>query len=190
MSAKYDLYANPNNPEVFHPRIVPWGTVSTDKLSRIISENTSFTEGDVKGVLVELSRQIKKYLSEGYHVELENLGFFSVSLQSRAVGDKNEIRSGSVKFRDINFRISKDAGRAMIPMPLERVPKKDNFIHSDEDRRTMLRRYLDKNSCITRVAYMKLTGLSRFKALEELKRLVGSQELREYGAGRTVVYTR
>ena len=45
--------------------------------------------------------------SKGYIVELEGIGFFSISLSSRPVMDKSEIRSKSIHFRNVNFRYEK-----------------------------------------------------------------------------------
>ena len=44
----------------------------------------------------------------GYNVELEGIGTFSVSLKSRPVMEKNEIRAESIHFKDVKFRSSKE----------------------------------------------------------------------------------
>ena len=48
------------------------------------------------------------FLMFGYNVELEGIGTFSVSLKSRPVMEKNEVRAESIHFKDVKFRSSKE----------------------------------------------------------------------------------
>ena len=111
MSAYYDLYQNPpaqgKKEEVlpsFHARIVSCGTVDTDAIARDIEANTSFTYGDVVGVLGCLQQELIKRLSDGYQVNLDGLGIFSAGLKCSPVTDKKEVRSRDVQLSDIHFR--------------------------------------------------------------------------------------
>lgn len=74
---------------------------------REISEASTFTEGDLAGIMVSLQEKVSYYLSEGYHVKLGEIGYFSASLKARPVMDKKEIRSVSISFDNVNFRATK-----------------------------------------------------------------------------------
>lgn len=194
MAAQYDLLRCPDAKSTgelqpLYPRIVSKGTIDTKTLVREISEACSFTEGDLEGVLVALSEKISYYLSEGFHVQIGEMGYFSSSLKSRLVMDKNEIRATSIYFDNVNFRASSwfrrhSAGR------VERA--KFGFRQSsdspEEERLTRLNKYLDQKHFITRREYTGLTGLLKGKALRELNALVESGVLDTKGSGSHKVY--
>ena len=104
MAAQYDFRPMPGvkdddkTPPLF-PRIVNKGTITTDRLVSDISEMSSFTPGDIQGLLVAFENRISYYLSEGHHVQLGEMGYFSAGLSARPVTDKKEIHSQSIFFR-------------------------------------------------------------------------------------------
>lgn len=194
MAADYDFRRKPNEKgdgevQPLYPRIVSKGTIDTAQLVRDIVRASSFTEGDLEGVIVSLEERISYYLSEGYHVQLGKMGYFSSTLKARPVMDKKEIRSVSISFDNINFRASMwfrrhSAGR------LTRA--KYGFAHSgdmpEEERRKRLEKYLEKNAFITRHDYTRLSGLLKGKALRELNALVHAKVLDTKGSGCHKVY--
>lgn len=196
MAAQYDLLRSPDakstgETQPLYPRIVSKGTIDTKTLVCDIADASSFTEGDLEGVIVALTEKISYYLSEGYHVQLGEMGYFSSSLKSRLVMDKKEIRSTSIYFDKINFRASAwfrrhSAGR------LERA--KFGFRQSsdcpDEERRARLDRFLAKKHFITRRDYTALTGLLKGKALRELNALVELGVLDTKGRGSHKIYVK
>lgn len=68
---------------------------------------------------------------KGDNVEIEGLGFFSVSLQSRAVMSKTELRSESVRFQERQF--------PMLPAVEEGL--EDDAAHAYEKFRSLCTRY-------------------------------------------------
>ena len=112
MCARYRLVRNPDptgehKKQALHPRVVPYGTVRINDLMYQVESRSGLSAGDVKGVLQTLADVMADKLEEGYIVELEGIGFFSISLSSRPVMDKSEIRSESIHFRNVNFRCGK-----------------------------------------------------------------------------------
>ena len=89
-----------------YPRIVNKGTITDKRLVSDISQATSFTPGDVEGVLAALESRISYYLSEGHHVQLGNMGHFSAGLTARPVMDKKEIHAQTIFFGKVHFRVS------------------------------------------------------------------------------------
>ena len=109
MAADYDFRRKPNEKgdgevQPLYPRIVSKGTIDSKRLFREIAEASSFTEGDLAGIMVAFQEKVSYYLSEGYHVKLGEIGYFSSSLRARPVMDKKEIRSVSISFDNVNFR--------------------------------------------------------------------------------------
>lgn len=175
MSAKYDFKVTPKAPhqegeQVLHPRIVSQGTISTDSLIEEIAHATTFTPADLKGVLTALEDILAHHLSNGYHVELGNIGYFSAKLKARVVTDKNEIRSQSVHFDNVNFRTSAWLRKHLQGNLQRSVQGLNSSKESSKDSRLIkLDAYLAEHKFITRSDYTRLTGLLKNKALAELK---------------------
>lgn len=74
MAARYDFRKVPSKkgngeePKLY-PHIVSGGTIRTRTILEEISEASTFTVGDLEGVLCALTEKISKYLVDGYHVE-------------------------------------------------------------------------------------------------------------------------
>ena len=79
-----------------------------ERLVQDIADMSSFTPGDVKGVVALLEDRISYYLSEGHHVQLGDIGYFSASLQARPVMDPKEIHSQTIFFGKVHLRVSPD----------------------------------------------------------------------------------
>ena len=55
-------------------------------------------------MLAALESRISYYLSEGHHVQLGNMGYFSAGLTARPVMDKKEIHAQTIFFGKVHFR--------------------------------------------------------------------------------------
>ena len=196
MAAHYDLRPAPrrnddDKPPLLYPRIVSKGTVSTKRLVKDISEMSSFSPGDIEGLLVSLQDRIAHYLSEGHHVQLGEIGYFSMGLEGRPVEDKKEIHAQSISFGKVRFRVSPSFNQQSTGR-LERVQRGLGFHQSaqlsEDERRVRLMAYLSKNPFITRREYSDITGLLKNKALDDLHLWVKKGLLREKGRGSHLVF--
>lgn len=194
MAAEYDFRKNPKNsesdePAILHPRIVSKGTVDTEKIVSDLSYSSTFTPGDIEGLLVSLEDQIAGYLKEGYEVKLGNIGYFSVRLKSRPVKDKKEIRSSSVSFDNVNFRATASfKKKAKGDLVRSSTGFGSSSSITDEECRQRLKAYLEDHSFITCNEYCRITGFLKSKALRNLKGLVADKCLIKSGMGTHVVY--
>lgn len=195
MSAMYDFKETPKAPhqkgeQVLHPRIVSKGTINTDTVIDEISRATTFSPADLKGVLAALEGVLAHHLSNGYHVELGNIGYFSAKLKSRAITDKSEIRSTSIHFDNVNFRTSawlrKHLSGELVRAPHGTPSSKES---TKESRKRQLDAHLSKHPAITRSDYSTLTGLLKNKALEELKEWVSQGILIKQGTRSQMFFT-
>lgn len=195
MTAIYKMEKNPPKKDsgkkvVLHPRIVPWDTVSTDKLIEEASSSSTYTGGDLKGAVRLIADLLKEKLRDGYNVNLDGIGYFSVSLQSRPVEDKKELRSESVHFKNVNFRCCARLKRELKSMTLERYkePKSTDFSPDEKERRLLW--YLERHAYITTLAYQGLNGCSQYMARKELKQFVADGILIEDGTRRMCIYAK
>lgn len=196
MYAEYDFVRKPDatgsgEKQPLYPRIVSRGTISSKRLVSEISEESTFTPGDIEGLLVALERKISNYLVAGHHVQLGNIGYFSAKLKARPVMDKKEIRSHSIFFDNVNFRASmrfRKNSRGFV----ERATMGFNHsLHiSEEVRRRRMEEFLDKEPFMTRHDYSQLSGLLKNKALGELNKLIAEGILDTMGQGCHKVYIR
>lgn len=197
MAARYDFRENPSkDPDgkpLLHPRIVSSGTIPTRQLLEDISAASTFTVGDLEGVLVSLTEKLSSYLIAGYHVELGQIGYFSASLKAKhEVTDKKNIRATSIYFDNVNFRAS-SWFRGHTQGRVERASKygfRTSSQLSVDECKMRLERYLDENAFITRTAYTQLTGRLKNKALEDLKLFVNQGVVIKKGKGNQLAFVR
>ena len=150
---------------------------------------STYSETDIAGALQLITDVVTERLREGDNVEIEGLGFFSVSLQSRAVMSKTELRSESVRFKNVNFRCCQQLKKALKTMPLTRMKSSGHCAPGMADREELLYRYLDENSYITVRSYRYLIGLSDYSARKDLAALVASGRLVKGGSRLFAIYT-
>lgn len=198
MAAQYDFRPAPgakddDKPQLLYPRIVNKGTIDTERLVSDICAMSSFSPGDIMGLLAAFEDRISYYLSEGHHVQLGEMGYFSAGLTARPVEDKKEIHSQSIFFGRVNFRVS-PAFRKRCAGFLERVRPGYGFRQSTElsgaERYRRLMVYLDTHPFITRQDYSEITGLLKNKALKDLNLLVNKGYLDTIGRGSHKVYVK
>lgn len=196
MSAYYDLYQTPDpsgeeDKKKLHARILPKGTITADKFFEIVHNATGFSQAILDGTLQAITDELQRWLEDGWIVEVGELGFFSVSLKcDHYVEDPKDIRSPSIKFQNINLRISSKLRKRFVTMALERKasPYISHSSLSVEERRKRLQQHLDKYGCITRADYEVLTGKTKQQAVADLNKFAEEGIVRKYGSGRTVVY--
>lgn len=194
MCARYRMVRNPNptgdkKKQALHPRVVPYGTLRTDDVIKEAESRSGMSGADIKGALRVIADVMASRLDQGYNIELDGLGFFSVSLSSRPVTDKKEIRSESIHFKNVNFRCGKYLKSKLKTMHLERIPEGKGVLPSFEERVRRLTEYLHTHHYITCSDYRDLTGCSKYRALEDLNRLINEGKLEKGGYRSTRVYS-
>ena len=163
---------------------------TTEDLCRDISDRSSFSSGDIMGLMTAMEELIFEYLASGYSFRLGNIGTFSAKVKSRAVSDKKEIRSGSVQAVDINFRSTPQAKRRMRSMNVKRGPSfGQSRPKADEEERYRLAVGHIRHRGYIRIAeYGALSGLLKHSATRELNRWVQDGKLATRGLRSHKVY--
>lgn len=195
--AEYDLKKKPafttkeGETAVLYPSIVHCGKLTTEKLAQLISERSTFTPGDIEGLLKELVNVAGEYIGEGYIVELGDFGTFTGKLKARRlVADKKEMRSTSISFNGVNFRASKKF-KSMAVGTLSRADGR-SFKHSsamsEEERKRRLLAHIEKNGFIRRKDYTLLTGRLKDLALKDLKKFKEEGLIQSCGRGNQLYF--
>lgn len=199
MKAKYDFRVMPNmqgtnEEKTLYPKLVTSGTKTLKDIMHHASRYSGLNEATVIGVVTYLEDVLVEYLAEGYNVKLGEIGTFSASLKSRKITDKNEIRSQSVHFDNVNFKASKKLRSAInMKMKLERVkPYKAFRTSSDkytaDQRFDLLTQYLKENGYINCKTYAQLTGLLKGKASMELRKWDEERKIDRKGRVPHIIY--
>lgn len=195
MGANYKLVRNPSptdstNKQPLHPRMVAKGTVRINELMADAKGRSSLSPADIKGALQLLSDLMIEKMASGYNVELDGIGFFSVSLQSRPVMEKDEIRSNSVHFKKVNFQSCKKMKERLQALSLSRSKEVEKKPYPAEEREKRLIEYLEQKPYISRQTYMTLNQIGKNIALDDLKRFAKEGKIDIIGKKSTTIYTK
>lgn len=196
MSAYYDLYETPTpeseeTAKPLHARIIPRGTITADEFLELVSKTNGFSPAILDGTLQAITDELHRWLAGGWTVEVGELGYFSTSLKcDRAVEKREEIRSPSIHFSNVNLRLSKKFRKKFDTMELERMqsPYISHCKFNEEECRKRLMEHLKKQGCATRSDFMRLTGMKKEQAIILLNKCIKDGSIRKYGSGKTVVY--
>ena len=88
-----------NEPEEAEERLFAQAIIqrqyTTEDLCRDISDRSSFSSGDITGLMIAMEELIFEYLASGYSFRLGNIGTLSAKVKSRGVRDKKEIHANA-----------------------------------------------------------------------------------------------
>ncbi len=196
MAIQYDYFKNPpqegdEGKRLLHPRPVVISTLKTDDLAQMISSRSSFSPPDLVGILRNLAEELYQGLSNSHNVYLEGIGTFSVSLESRYVENRDEIRSPSIRVKDIHFRPDKKLKDRFKGERVVRVKKPAKRVsYAEEERFARIGWYIDRNDSINVSTVMKLNNCMHKTALDDLERMIDRQLIKRVRFGRRLAYTR
>lgn len=195
MSAVYDLFKSPKSDvengghPVLYARVVTHRTISCSKLVDEMADASSFTQGDLNGMLSTVSQAMVRHLSEGDSVELEGIGFFSPTLKCSGSTERSEISTASVQFANIRFRACSWMKDKMAAMRLQRKGKSPVIAErSIEERLSMVLEFLAKQTIMIRSDYQRLAGCDKTQAIRDLNSWMEAGHIHRYGSGSNIVY--
>ena len=159
---------NKDGEKKLFPRIKIWGQVDLDYLARRINYGSTFTPGDIIGVVKSLTQAIAREMGEGHSVKVDGLGVFTPSLGLREGFERESAEQGGQKRNVRSICV-------------------DNIRHSSsrytaEQRLKLAQDYLESHPLLKVGDYSELTGLLRNAAAQELKQW---SEMPESGIGHT-----
>lgn len=194
MRVKYKLVPNAEltsseEQQTLHVRAVSNGTIRLTELMERGSSRSTFSNPDIKGALQLIADLLVEGLKSGYSVELDGIGYFSLSLECRPETNPQKIRSQSILFRGVNFRANKELKYRLKGLRLYRHSEPAKKTYSPQQKEERLWRYLTKKSHITTREYCGLNNCSKYKALKELKQYVADGRLRMVGPRNNTSFT-
>ena len=154
---------NEDGRRIKFPRLKLTGQTSTDQIAEAIAHASTFTPGEVKGLIQSLATEIADAMSRGCSVKIDGIGIFTPAVEVAGKHGKQDARTADreVDARDLcigNIRFKADKFR------------RSSRQHTPDERLKMAQTYLDTHPVMTIDDYCKLTGLLRYSASKELKR--------------------
>ncbi|MDR3246545.1 MAG: HU family DNA-binding protein [Prevotellaceae bacterium] len=185
MGLNYDFYETPQNKgkeqkKIFHARVVPQGSMTTDALAKAIEKASSLTVGDVKSVLTALTQLMQSQLAEGWRIHLDGLGYFQLTLSCLPVTSSKEIRAESVHVKSVVFRPEANFKDSFKSAHLVRAPvKKHSRQYTEQEIEDILTAYFEENPYLTGPQFKTLCGFTHSTAARRLKQLIETGKLKK-----------
>ncbi|MDR2864273.1 MAG: HU family DNA-binding protein [Spirochaetaceae bacterium] len=180
MPAHYDLFRNPESEEDkkqgrtgrIHARLVNQNVIRIDRLAEEISQFSSFTSADVKGILEIFRTTMLLHFKQGEIVELKGLGTFNLSLKSIPALTAEEVTPTKVRINKVVFRCSKKLKNELFSMKFERAAESSRLKgYTEKKRKENILRYLAREYTISSTLCRGLNHCSRYLALKDLNAL-------------------
>ena len=195
LSVQYDFYKNPSPKDSkkrvrYHARVVPYGTVDTNKLAQRIHSRCTVTPADVKAVLSSLSDVVIEELKDGNRIHIEGLGYLQITLECPPIQSTKEIRAESIRFKSVAFRSEAELRKRLRIARFERAPRKNHSsgLVAGERLDALLAGYFATHDHITRIGFQTLYGFTRTTANRRLKELRETGKIDYLGAARASIY--
>lgn len=190
---KFVLHENPVAPgkpknKAKHARIVQDTKLDMARLCALISERSSLSSADVKGVLDSFQFWMSVYLRDGSSVELSELGHFYPTLKSTSYINEEGKQQVRVRVDTVGFRCAPQLKKEVRTAELQEVKPEKRNPYSLEERRARILAYVSENQVIKSTTVMALNRCTRHTALEDLRQLVADKVLVCVRAGRALVY--
>ena len=106
---------NEEGKRIFYPRIKLYGQVDLEAIADKVSYASSFTKGDIVGLIQAITDEIAYQMGQGYSVKIENLGVFTPALglmkgRERESGEEDDTKRNAVSIclKDIHFKVDKE----------------------------------------------------------------------------------
>ena len=171
---------NQEGKRILFPRMKLWGQANLENIIEKICEASSFTSGDVKGIVQALAEEIAYEMASGRSVKIEGIGVFPPALGLRKGVEREMGEAGSTKrnatniqIDNVHFKADKELlRRTNAHCTLERSTRKfckSSTQYTPEERLALAKQYLETHPFLTVTDYCQLTGLLRDTAAKELR---------------------
>ena len=166
---------------ILFPRMRLQGQADLDDMIQNICHASSFTPGDVKGMVRALAEEIAREMANGKSVKVDGIGIFSAALGlkkgiERETGEDGATRRNamSIHVKDIHFKADKSLlwqtdSRCSLERSAQKF-RKSSVKYTPEERLQIALKHLETHAFLTVADYCRLTGLLRNTAAQELKR--------------------
>lgn len=162
------------------------GTYNTDDLCTQACARSTLSPADVKAALDSFAWVVQRALSEGYHINLEGIGYFSPSLRTkRAKEGKHTVEIDGVNFRCDKVMLKK---LRQVKMKHDYHREKELKMADGKDWTEDMLMLTKQYGYLTPNLYRRLTGCSWQRAAKTLAEYVEKGLLVKEGRGSNTLY--
>ncbi|MBR6432877.1 MAG: DNA-binding protein [Bacteroides sp.] len=183
--AEYDMQEltlpNEEGKRIFYPKMQLYGQKDLEEIAETISNATTFTRGDIVGLVQAITEEIAHNMGGGYSVKIKGLGIFTPALglregKERESGEEGDPKrnAASICLKDIHFKADKEfvhetARNCHLQRARYKKCRRSSQLFSPQERLAMAKEYLRKNLTMSVAEYCRLTGLLKTAAAKELR---------------------
>ncbi|WP_281644810.1 HU family DNA-binding protein [Bacteroides zoogleoformans] len=183
--AEYDMQEltlpGKDGKRIFYPKMQLYGQKDLDDIAENIARGTTFSQGEIKGLVQAVTEEIAHRMGEGYSVKIKGLGVFTPALGLRKGKEpesdeegKRKRNAASIRLKDIHFKADKEfvyeAGRyCNLQRSSSKKCRRSSQLFTPQERLAMAKAYIGRNLIISVAEYCALTGLLKTAAAKELK---------------------
>lgn len=187
---KYDFYRNPDNKadklkSKYHIRICDRQTIGTKGIVENIHMKSTLTSVDINAVIIAFQDEIANQLGQGKIVRLEGLCSFDISLKAKSGICTGEENCKEIELKSVNINPEKEfmerVHKCISKTGMEKVTGKHSVTIPDEKVDSLLTEYFKKEKTVTRPKLQELCSMTRYMAMQQIKRLTDSGKLINIG---------
>lgn len=187
---KFDFYKNPNiksenSKSEYHIRICDRQTIGTKGIVDNIHMKSTLTSADINAVIIAFQDEIANQLGQGKIVRLEGLCSFDISLKPKNGICTGEESSKEIELKSVNINPEKEfmerVQKCINETGMEKVTGKHSVTIPDEKVDSLLTEYFRKEKTVTRPKLQELCSMTRYMAMQQIKRLTDSGKLINIG---------
>lgn len=187
---KFDFYKNPNiksenSKSEYHIRICDRQTIGTKGIVENIHMKSTLTSVDINAVIIAFQDEIANQLGQGKIVRLEGLCSFDISLKPKSGICTGKESSKEIELKSVNINPEKEfmerVQKCINETGMEKVTGKHSVTIPDEKVDSLLNEYFKKEKTVTRPKLQELCSMTRYMAMQQIKRLTNSGKLINIG---------
>lgn len=185
---KFDFYENPNiksgnSKSKCHIRICDRQSIGTKDIINSISKKSTLTPIDIKAVITAFQDEIAYQLGQGKIIRLEGLCSFDISLKTASGTCTGKESAHSITLKSVNINPEKEFTEKVKEClcDMERVRGRHSEIVPEEKIDEILTEYFSKERTITRTILQRICSMTRYMAMQQIKRLTDSGKLINIG---------
>lgn len=195
MSIKYELYPLSVGKDVkeckkrYYPHVASLQTYGIDEIAHLLHHRSTYTEGELKGMMELLSNAVGELMMDGNRVHLKGIGYFSPTLTCSKPIEKMDARNLKIELKDIVFRPDTLLKKQMASAEFESTPGSTRFdIYSDEEWNELLNTAFAEQDYLTSRDLVHRSGASSTAVWRRLRRWTEEGKIRNIGARSHAVY--
>ncbi len=120
-----NVNVNGTTKKMYDAKIVYTGVKTLDEIAQEICNDCSLTEADVIGAIKAIENSLYNAISQGYIVDLGDLGRFKPSFTSKAVEKASEVKKSDIKNVTCIYKPSVKTKKNLQAVELELNPNYD-----------------------------------------------------------------